>query len=103
MELRPSHAVDDTALALDLALGGVGFTALSEAFARPFVNKGLLVNILPETSLEQCSYYLITADRQQPLRVRLLVEYLAAFLKEENSSALPDVWAEAFQTNGIMP
>lgn len=71
------HVCNTVNASLTLTLAGQGVTLLPEVMVTPYVQSGQLVNIMPGWATPPRGLYIIMPNKNMPLRVRLLVEYLA--------------------------
>ncbi len=73
---------------LKLACAGVGITAVGDHYARPFVEAGQLVRVLPDWCLAPVECWAVFPGRRlMPLRSRLFIEAMAATLANCSPSA----------------
>lgn len=63
-------------MALELCLAGLGLAALATFVAAPHEARGELIRVLPDWRLPETEITLVMANRKQPKRIRLFVEYL---------------------------
>jgi DNA-binding transcriptional LysR family regulator len=62
---------------LRAGLGGVGFFAISELIALPFLHSGQLVHLLPDWMLGRLTAYAAVPTRKfMPLKTRTLLDFL---------------------------
>jgi DNA-binding transcriptional LysR family regulator len=81
-DLRPRTTVDDVITARNLALEGVGVTALPHFVAAESVADGRLEPVLSARSLMQASLFVVyPSSGQVPRKVTVFTEFLAARLK----------------------
>lgn len=76
VSVRAAHTVGGMRMALELCLAGLGLAPLATFVAKPHEAKGELVKVLPDWSLPETEINLVMANRKQPKRIRLFVEYL---------------------------
>lgn len=68
---------------LRLACAGVGVAAVGDHFARPYVDRGELLRLLPDWCLAPQTCWAVFPERRlMPLRTRLFIEALATALAE---------------------
>lgn len=83
-------AVNSPDLLLRLARAGAGITAAAEFFARPYVDRGELVRVLPDWCGEpSVAWAVFPGRRLMPTKTRLLIDALAAALAPCNEGADP--------------
>lgn len=75
---------------LPAALEGIGFLAISDLIARPYIKRGELVQLLPEWSLGQVTIYAAVSSRKfMPAKTRALIEFLVELASEHPDEASP--------------
>lgn len=75
---------------LRLACAGVGVTAVGDLFARPYVERGELLRVLPDWCLAPAACWAVFPERRlMPLRTRLFIEALAAALASAPGASHP--------------
>lgn len=82
VDVTGRYLLDSTVLARPLGLGGVAVIQLISQLAAAEEATGRLVKILPEWRTEAEPLYIVTPTRQIPRRTRLLVDFLAAKMRE---------------------
>lgn len=71
--------VDDVMVATEAVAAGVGLSFLPDYLARPLLDSGRLVRLLPEWTLPPRTLFMLYRERRNlPHRVRLFVDYMAA-------------------------
>jgi DNA-binding transcriptional LysR family regulator len=87
-DFRPRMTVDDIIVARNLALEGLGVTALPHFVAAESTAEGRLEALLPVRALMQAALYAVyPSSGQVPRKVTVFSEFLAARLKERSLDA----------------
>ena len=79
INIHPVHAFNSFIAPLDFILDGSGLASLPRQLAKPFVDKGELVQLLPDWNLPTLNAYLVMPSSQVPRRVRLLIDHLVEY------------------------
>lgn len=80
--VRPAHLVSSISLGLELLLAGQGATLLEETLARPYVEAGTIVRLLPEWHTRSVNISAVMAAEKVPQRIRLFIDYLVSHFAE---------------------
>lgn len=75
--VRPAHLVSNISLSLELLLAGQGATIMEEAMAKPHVQAGTIVRLLPEWHTPGVNISAVMAGGRVSRRVRAFIEFLA--------------------------
>ena len=90
VEMEARILVPDPAVNQQLAVAGVGLSALSQAMVRADVDAGRLVRLLPEWELEPVAIYAYYPSRlNSSPRVRAFLDFLKERIGEKDMSASP--------------
>jgi DNA-binding transcriptional LysR family regulator len=82
IELPARFSVDNSLMLSDMLLAGVGIGALPSFVARPALERGELIQVLPQHELARRSIYaLYPSSRHLQQKVRVFVDFLAAALR----------------------
>ncbi|MNF65816.1 HTH-type transcriptional regulator DmlR [compost metagenome] len=82
LELPVRLAVDNSLMLSDMLLAGLGIGALPSFIARPLLDSGQLLQLLPGQSMPRRSIYALYAShRHVSQKVRVFVDYLASALE----------------------
>jgi len=77
-------AANSLGLQRDLAGHGLGITALSDRYAAPWLEQGLLQRVLPEWSMPLMTVWCVTPGRRLlPARTRVFIDLLKAALAKQ--------------------
>lgn len=80
---NPALILSDGQALIDSTLAGLGIAQIYDRVARPYVEKGQLVPIMPGTEVEGPPVHaLIPAGRRMPAKTRAVLDYLADRLRE---------------------
>lgn len=79
VNLHPVHAFNSFIAPLDFILNGSALACLPSQLAKPFVDNGELVQLLPDWHLPTINAYLVMPSSHVPRRVRLLIEHLVEY------------------------
>jgi DNA-binding transcriptional LysR family regulator len=75
------HFRFEAALIKKLALNGAGIAVVDQALVQEELQKGLLIQILPQWGLSTVDLHLLTPSRLMPARVRLFGDLLVEALQ----------------------
>ncbi|NVN10850.1 LysR family transcriptional regulator [Nguyenibacter vanlangensis] len=107
VRIAPRLVVNNAVAVHRAVLAGTGIAILSHILAIPDIEAGRLVNLMPDFPPARLPINLIYASRRNmPLRVRTLIEYLVAAMREDplmaSSSALAGKDGEKIVTGPFM-
>jgi DNA-binding transcriptional LysR family regulator len=84
VRIAPRLIVNNAVAVHRAALAGVGIAVLSHILAAPDIQAGRLVNLMPDFPPTRLPINLIyTSRRNLPFRVRTVIDYLAAAMRED--------------------
>ncbi len=79
--VKAAHTVNSMRMALELCLAGLGVAGLATFVASPYESRGDLLRLLPDWRLPESEITAVMANRRQPKRIRLFVDYLIEHFK----------------------
>ncbi len=90
VDVNSSLWVDDSEVACEAALAGLGFAQLPGYVVMEAIRAGQLVPVLPHTAATSRSFamHYLHRSEQQPLRVRMFVEHLMSALSDTSKFQL---------------
>jgi DNA-binding transcriptional LysR family regulator len=90
VDVKPGLWVDDTEVACEAALAGLGFAQLPGYMALAAIRAGRLVPVLPQTADTSRAFSVVYLHRSdlQPLRERLFVEHLLLSMSDRSDFEL---------------
>ncbi|WP_347901136.1 LysR substrate-binding domain-containing protein [Pseudomonas purpurea] len=84
LQVPVRFSVDNSLMLSDMLLAGLGIGALPSFIARPLLDSGQLVRVLPEHSMSRRGIYAVYAsNRHLSHKVRVFVDFLAEALGDE--------------------
>lgn len=76
VKMKKRHFCSTLSGSAAFALAGLGVALLPEILGMPFVQRGRLVHLLPEWTTVNKPLYLVMPNKDVPLRVRLLADFI---------------------------
>jgi DNA-binding transcriptional LysR family regulator len=88
VRIAPRLVVDNAVAVHRAVLAGAGIAILTHILAAPDIGAGRLINLVPDFPLARLPINLVYSSRRNmPLRVRTIIEYLVAAMREDRFMA----------------
>ena len=87
VEAQKQYSCNTLSAIITFVLAGMGVAPLAPTMAKQYVDSGKLVNVLPGWSSPSLTLYIVMANNQVPMRVRLLVDYLVDSVEKATAEA----------------